>query len=292
LFDLRYHVASLAAVFIALIIGILVGVGIASQTSVEESERRVLEERISNLQRDLEDARGEVDLLRRQQEAGTTYIEASYPVVMNGRLRTVRVALLFIGAVDQELQDAVTQTLADASGPPLARRRALELPVDPQAVMNAIPPEADDLTIEEIGRRLGRELVAGGETPLWDALDTVIVEDRQGASEPEVDAVVVAHTARLDHAPTGRLVSGLYSGIASSGVPAVGIERTEARPTRIGVYDAAGLSSVDSVDTALGRVALAVLLAGGEEGRYGLKSTATAAVPPIEVLPLAPVSGG
>ena len=292
MFDLRYHVASLAAVFLALIIGILVGVGIASQTSVEESERRVLEERISNLRRDLEDSRGEVDLLRRQQEAGTSYIEASYPVVMNGQLRTVRVALLFIGAVEQEIQDAVAQTLGDASGPPLTRRRALELPVDPQAVLNAIPPDADDLTIEEIGRRLGRELVAGGETPLWDALDTVIVEDRQGASELEVDAIVVAHTARLDHAPTARLVAGLYSGIAASGVPAVGVERTDAQPTRIGVYDSAGLSSVDSVDTTLGRVALAVLLAGGQEGKYGLKPTATAAVPPIEVLPLAPVPGG
>jgi uncharacterized membrane-anchored protein YhcB (DUF1043 family) len=80
LFDLRYHVASLAAVFLALIIGILVGVGIASQTSVEESERRVLEERISNLQRDLEEATGEIDLLRRQQEAGTTYTDASYQI--------------------------------------------------------------------------------------------------------------------------------------------------------------------------------------------------------------------
>jgi hypothetical protein len=292
LFDLRYHVASLAAVFLALIIGILVGVGIASQTSVEESERRVLEERISNLQRDLEEETGEIDLLRRQQEAGTTYTDASYPVVMNGRLRTVRVALLFIGPVEPGLQDAVTRTLADASGPALARRRALELPVDPQAVMNAIPPEADDLTFEEIGRRLGREFVAGGETPLWDALEEVIVEEGQGASELEIDAIVVAHTARLDHAPTARLVSGLYAGIASSGVPAVGVERAEARPTRIGVYVAAGLSSVDSVDTPLGRVALAVLLAGGQEGQYGLKSTANAAVPPIEVLPLAPLPGG
>jgi copper transport outer membrane protein MctB len=292
LFDLRYHVASLAAVFLALIIGILVGVGIASQTSVEESERRVLEQRIADLEREVEGARAEADLFRRQQEGGANYIEESYTVVMNGRLRAVRVALLFIGAVEPELEEAVTQTLNDATGPALSRSRALKLPVEPQAVLTAVPADGGELTLEEIGRRLGRELVAGGETPLWDALDTVIVEDRQGASEPEVDAVVVAHTARLDHAPTGRLVTGLYSGIASSGVPAVGVERAEARPTRIGVYDAAGLSSVDSLDTALGRVALAVLLAGGEEGQYGLKSTATAAVPPIEVLPLAPAPSG
>jgi hypothetical protein len=292
LFDLRYHVASLAAVFLALIIGILVGVGIASQTSVEESERRVLEQRISDLSRDLEEARAEDDLLRRQQEAGTNYIEESYPAVMNGRLRGIRVALVFIGPLEPELRDAVTQTLVDASGPGLERRRALELPVDARAVLNAIPADAGDLALEEIGRRLGRELVAGGETPFWDALAPVVVEDSQGGSAEEVDAVVVAHTARIDHPPTARLVAGIYAGLAGSAVPAVGIERTEEQPSRIAVYEARGLSSVDSVDTPMGRVAVAVLLAGGEEGQYGLKRTAAAVVPPIEPLPLAPPPGG
>jgi hypothetical protein len=292
LFDLRYHVASLAAVFLALIIGILVGVGIASQTSVEESERRVLEQRISDLSRDVEEARADLDLLRRQREAGTSYIEETYPVVMDGRLRGIRIALLFVGPVKPGLEDAMTRTLVDASGPELSRSRALELPIDPRAVMNAIPSEAGNLVLEEVGRRLGRELVAGGETPFWDALATVLVEDTEGGSAQEVDAVVVAHTARIDHVPTGRFLSGLYAGLAGSGAPVVGIERTDDRPSRIAVYEARGLSSVDSVDTVMGRVALAVLLAGGEEGQYGLKSTADAAIPPMEPLPLAPLPGG
>lgn len=292
MFDLRYHVASLAAVFLALIIGILVGVGIASQTTVEESERRVLEERIADLRREVENARAEADLLRRQQEAGTSYIEESYPVVMNGRLRGTRIALLFIGPDQAELRGAVTRTLDDASGPALVRRRELELPIDAAAVMSAIPADSGNLALDEVGRRLGRELVGGGETPLWDALAPVIVQDSLGTSEEEIDAVVVAHTAQIDHAPTRRLVTGLYAGLAGSGAPVVGIERTDEETSRIAFYRARGLSSVDSVDNAMGRVALAVLLAGGEEGHYGLKATADAVIPPIEPLQLAPLPGG
>ncbi|MGH3082059.1 MAG: copper transporter [Gaiellaceae bacterium] len=292
MFDLRYHVASLAAVFLALIIGILVGVGIASQTSVEESERRVLEQRISDLQRDLDGARSQVDLLQRQQEAGTSYIEETYPVVMNGRLRGVPVALLFVGPARPELEDAVTRTLSDASGPELVRKRALKLPIDTQALYSAIPSEAGNPTLEEIGRQLGRELVVGGETPYWDALAPVIVEDSQGGSGREVEAVTVAQTAAIDHPPTARLLAGLYAGLAGRGVPVVGIERTEDKRSLVPVYRRRGLSSVDSVDTLLGRVALAVLLAGGEEGDYGVKSTADAVVPPMEPLPLAPPPGG
>jgi hypothetical protein len=292
LFDLRYHVASLAAVFLALIIGILVGVGIASQTTVEESERRVLEQRISDLRRDLDGARSQVDLLRRQQEAGTSYIEETYPVVMNGRLRGVPVALLFVGPARPEFEDAVTRTLNDASGPALIRKRALKLPIDTQALYSAIPNDAGNPTLEEIGRQLAREFVVGDETPYWDSLATVIVEDSQGDSEREVDAIVVAQTAAIDHPPTGRLVAGLYAGLAGRGVPVVGIERSEDKPSLVSVYRGRGLSSVDSIDTILGRVALAVLLAGGEEGDYGVKSTADAVVPPMEPLPLAPPSGG
>jgi hypothetical protein len=286
MFDLRYHVASLAAVFLALIIGILVGVGIASQTTVEESERRVLEQRIADLQRDVDAARGDARLLRQQQEAGTSYIEQSYPVVMNGRLRGIRVAMLFVGPVVPEIEAAVVQTLEDASGPAPVRKRALELPVDAQAIRGALPTEFADLSIDEVGRRLGRELVSGGETPLWDALDTVIAEEVSGGSAREVDAVVVYSGTKTE------LERGIYAGVSATGAPLVGVERTDENPSRILGYRQLGLSTVDSIDSQVGRVALAVLLADGEEGRYGLKPTADAVVPPMEPLPLAPPPSG
>ena len=63
MFDLRYHVASLAAVFLALIIGILVGAGLATRTDVEGSERRVLQDRIKELQQRNDDMVAQADLL-------------------------------------------------------------------------------------------------------------------------------------------------------------------------------------------------------------------------------------
>jgi hypothetical protein len=211
---------------------------------------------------------------------------------MNGRLRGTHVAVLFIGPVDSELRSAVVETLGDASGPAFARMRALQLPIDTAAVMGGIPLDSGNPTLEDVGRRLGREFVGSGETPFWDALAPVIVQDSQGPSQREAEAIVVAQTAALGDGPTSRFVSGLYAGLAGSGVPVVGIARTDQQPQRIAVYRARGLSSVDSVDTLMGRVALAVLLAGGEEGQYGLNANANAVVPPIEPLPLAPPPGG
>jgi hypothetical protein len=170
---------------------------------------------------------------------------------------------------------------------------ALELPVDPQEVKGALDPQFSQLTLEEIGRRLAEELVKGGETPFWDALTPILVQDHQGTTNVPADAVVVSHTGIATNAPTRQFLDGLYAGLRRASVPVVGVERTDERLSRIAVYKANGLSSVDSIDTNVGKVALAGLLAGGPEGHYGLKRTAeSGALPPIEPLPLAPLPGG
>lgn len=294
MFDLRYHVASLAAVFLALIIGILVGAGLAASTDVEGSERQVLQRQIERLESETKDLSAENDLLRSQQKASDDYVEETYDVVMNGRLRGTRVALLFVGQSDDGVQEAVEQTLTDASAPGLVEMEAFELSVDPQEVESALEPQFSGLTLDEVGRRLAAELIQGGDTPFWDALATVLVQDSQGTTTLEADAVVVSHTGVASNAPTRQFLDGVYAGLERANVPVVGVERTDERLSRIAVYKAKGISSVDSIDTNIGKVALAALLAGGPEGHYGLKRTAEdGTLPtPIEPLPLAPLPGG
>ena len=74
MFDLRYHVASLAAVFLALVIGILVGVGIADRGYVDKGVRGLLEQRIAQLRSDLANARTHADNLAAQQRATQAFV--------------------------------------------------------------------------------------------------------------------------------------------------------------------------------------------------------------------------
>ena len=52
-----------------------------------------------------------------------------------------------------------------------------------------------DAQLGNLGRDLGRELAAGGATPLWDALESEIVEVRDGRLADPVDGVIVMRTA-------------------------------------------------------------------------------------------------
>ena len=53
MFDFRYHVASLAAVFLALLLGIVVGVGLSGRGLLRDTERRTYEAQIDQLERAL-----------------------------------------------------------------------------------------------------------------------------------------------------------------------------------------------------------------------------------------------
>ena len=288
MFDLRYHVASLTAVFLALIIGILVGVGISSGGFVKKSERRILNDRIGELESRLEAAQLRQRELSRAQRASATFTEESYPLLMANLLEKKRVAVVFVGAADPEERDLVERTLNDAgAGNPL-RMRAVRVPADLAALDRALAgrpalarfakPEA----ARDLGRRLAQEFAKGGKAPVWRLLAPQLVEERTGSDKEPADAVVVVRSASPQRGATARLLRGFYEGLASASVPAVGVETSRTSPTSVDAFAKAQLSSVDFVETRVGRLALALLLAGAAPGSYGLKPTATDGIlPPI-----------
>ena len=159
--------------------------------------------------------------------------------------------------------------------------RALKVPIDVRQLDAALKsqPAAVGLrgkaNLEALGRALGQELVLGGDTPLWDALTgtTSLVEHRLGGTKMPADGVVVVRTASPQRGGTAKFLLGLYEGLGSAGVPAVGVEQTDAADSATAVFRQAGLSTVDDVDTPVGRLALLLLLGGaaGAVRRQGLR---------------------
>jgi hypothetical protein len=278
MFDFRYHVTSLAAVFIALVIGILVGVAISGRSLIRDSERAVLQDRIDRLEERLSDAGRQVE----QQNALKEYSQATYPAVMNGRLADKRVGVLYVGSAEGAVVARVRETIDLADG--VRSMRALQLPIATGELLRRVADVPDaPRTVEDLGRGLARELVDGGDTPLWDAVGTALVEEREGGNLP-LDAVVVARTAEPQSGQTARFLSGFYSGLAAAGVPVVGVETTDSEATAVPTYRGHGFSTVDNVDTIPGRIALAVLLTGESPGSYGTKEDNTPVLPPVEAV--------
>jgi hypothetical protein len=291
-FDLRYHVASLAAVFLMLVVGILIGVGISGRGFVDDSERRVLNDRIAGLQEEADAARATADDLQRRQKAAQDFVETAYPVLVGGRLAGKNIAVAVLGSVEQGSFRFVESAIKDDAGGRIARMRAVMLPLRLDAVEAAVAERpalagyAGEEHLTNLGRDLGRELVAGRETPLWNALTGEIVEEQSGDLSAPVDGVVVIRPAEPQAGGGSRFLAGFYEGLVSTGEPVVGVEPARVELSAIPVFQRYGLSTVDGIDTELGQLALVLLLGGADPGDFGIRDTATSGIlPPIEPLP-------
>ena len=285
MFDFRYHVASLAAVFLALVVGIVVGVGISGKGIIKDSERQLLENQINVLTAQVQAAEKQSSSLKTQQKAAQSFANTVYEPLMADRLGGKRVTVLVVGPAGGRTHKAVDQSIADGGG--LGSLRVLRVPIDPESIRQTLNTKPGLATttgrewLPELGKALAKELATGGKTPLWDRLSGQLVSEQQGRLQ-RADGVVVLRTARPQRGATARFLAGLYAGLGRSAVPAVGVETTDAKPSTVAVWETAGLSSVDDVETPVGKLALAVLLTGGERGRYGVKKSAEDLLPPVE----------
>jgi hypothetical protein len=281
MFDLRYHVASLAAVFVALIIGILVGVGLAG-SGVNQADLRLAQEQRDAARDDANTFKMQRDQLQKASDA----FERAYPVIMRDLLVGKRIAVLFVGSKDAGVSTAIESTLTDAGAEPPVRDVSLSVPINAQNLDTALFAKGPQFVkyvgndkLEGLGSALGGEFASGGQTPLWKVLGRQLIGERNGNARQRVDGVVVVRTATLQQGDTARFLRGFYTGLASAGVPAVGVEKSDSKLSAVKVYWDRGLSTVDDIDLSMGRVALALLLAGAAPGKYGTRDNADAVLP-------------
>jgi hypothetical protein len=295
-FDLRYHVASLAAVFVALIVGILIGVGLSGRGFVSDSERQLLEARIDELSQRSEAATARAASMERSQRAADAFIERAYPSLVSGRLEGRRIAVVFVGSVDADIRAQIVTALGDAGAPGVTRLRALRMPLDTSrlaAAVRARPVLAPYVGVEhltDLGRDFGTQLVLGGRSPIVDALSPILIEESLGNDRAPLDGVVVVRTAAPQQGAAAQFVAGLYAGLGRAGIPAIGVEASDAQRSAVPAYQRGGLDTVDAIDERTGHAALVLLLAGGAHGDYGIKETAVDGI--IPALADTPVTAG
>jgi hypothetical protein len=282
-FSARYHAASLAAVFLALAIGILIGAGLGGDvvSGTAENLEESLKSDLTEAQED--NAALQTDLDREREVSGLLY-----PVVVGDRLLGREVAIVALGDLGDDLSADVEDAL-EPTGASVSAVAVVDEPPDVDAVINALAgPRARQLprgsALDRAANMAGEALVRGGRD--FDGVRETLL-DRFSGTPGDVDAVVLVRdrpqdlTARVRD-DADRLESGLIDGMRDAGATVVGVERSDADDSSIGFFEDQELSSVDSIDLRSGEVALVFALAGAE-GSFGVKASADRLLP--ELLP-------
>jgi hypothetical protein len=283
-YSARYHAASLAAVFLALAVGILVGVGFGSDIVTGTAED--LE---GSLEGDLDAARERIEGLEGDLEGEREFQRTIYPTVVGETLRGDQVALVGLGGLSAE----VIQDVEDALGPSgaeIAEVAVVKLPPDLDALARTLEgrrrsralSRGEPEELEALGVDAARLLVHGGSR--FDELRGTLL-GRYSGEAGGIDAVLVVRERPDDLEPgqeatTDELENGLAAGLRSLGVPAVGVERSDTDPSTVEFFDSRGLTTVDSVDRVSGKVAMVFALCGAQ-GTFGAKQSADALLPDL-----------
>lgn len=275
----RYHVATIVAVFMALGIGMVIGSSYLQEALVERLRTQLtqLNERFSN----------DIQPLREENEARSRALAALSSIVTRNALDKSRIAVVVTG----DYADAVPQaadaikaaggTVASVTrmSPTTATRletRLTEILADLHRWRPTIPDGR-----EGVFGMLASVVVRGSsQTDIRAVAGTGIVET-QGDYRNAVSAVVLIGGGRDEGDRRWLSVDyPLLDAMSEYGVSIVGAEPKDTVQSYIPAYQARNLSTVDNVDTDMGRTALVLLLAG-ERGSYGVKDTARDGILPL-----------
>jgi hypothetical protein len=301
-FDFRYHALSLAAVLLALAVGVVIGVAIGDSDLVSSAKSGI----VHQLKEEVGSAQRHANELDTQLTSEETFANDLYPIAVHGLLSGRSIGLVFLGGssnpINSQVRDAVTQ-----AGGNLATVVAVREPPDLSGIAKAAegtrfqalaPAEAGTGTtttategsselLEDFGSIVGKQLVSGGANVNRELISRVrgrLLTAFDGQLGKLEGIVVMRNepagmTAEQVKA-SSELESGLVDGIADTGTPIVGVELSSTEPSEVPWYQGKDMSSVDDLDATAGQAALVYALTGSH-GAYGTKSTADSLLPNV-----------
>jgi Copper transport outer membrane protein, MctB len=278
---------TLGAVFLALGIGVLLGVAIGENGVVSGASKKLE----NSLRGDLNDARSRNRDLNREIATRDDYQNQTYGPLVKDLLPGWRVGIVAMGNLPGGYASDVTAAIEPAGGT-LDSVSVIKAPLPLGRLasemkgtrLSRIDRSGDQL--ERFGRRIGRQLVNGGD--IIGRLRHDLFSSSRGEYRGLDGIVYVRQRDGLDgtdKADQDRFESGLLGAMKDTNVGLVGVETTGTDPSQVGFLSSNDVASVDNLDVTAGRTAVVWVFAEGASGRYGVKGSAE------HLLPKAPDQG-
>jgi hypothetical protein len=281
MFDYRYHAISLAAVLLALALGVLIGVAIGDSNLVSSAKSGV----VRNLQSDLASAQAQIATARHEQQVEQTTATDLSQIAVHNILAGGKIGLVFLGSPSEQINSLVREAVEQAGGQ-VEVVLTIREPLDLHSLAHAASGTpytslaSEPNLVKRFGFRIGAQLIQGGQlltheqTPLFTSLNgqfgglkgvVISRSDPQGMNPEQSGAL-------------RQFQEGLIQGVSTHGAQTVGVELSYVEPSQIPWYKSQNISSVDDLDKLAGRAALDLSLAGAR-GAWGLKSSADDLLP-------------
>jgi hypothetical protein len=287
---MRYHIASLVAVFIALAIGILLGTVIDDKGMLQQQQQSL----VKRIETNFNTLRDENKTLKAELVEEKKITSGVYPLSIIGRLEGQTVVVLVTSKKQNEMLSVVVDGLSQAGAEvgTVKVKEDFELTDETKRELAAyLQPELNDDNIRElILKNLAEELVATDTAiaattttrpvvPYISRLNELglIVMENDVSKSPTSVLVLGGTDGELDPKATDVHIITAFKGM---GIRVVGAENRECKKSYMPVYQQAGIPTVDNIDTPAGIIS-AVFALRDSNGNFGVKATADQLVPKV-----------
>jgi len=289
--DFRYHALSLVAVFLALAIGIVLGVTVGDSL-VSDAERSLR----GQLRSDVDKAHSDAAQAIAELTGRDRMLDQLYPGMVDTRLSGERVAVVAWGPLPNNVESGIRDAVSKAGGR-VDSISVFDKPLtDLKEAMGGdlfAEETADEESLKALGRNLARAIAAGGD--LAKSLRSQHPDEFSGRFR-RADAIAFFEAPKPDDGSDQNGVEeraddrartiedAMIDELSKHAIAVVGVEATDTDPSQVGRYKSLKLSSSDSVDKSGGKIALVFTLAGAQ-GHFGFKSSADQPLPDEALAP-------
>lgn len=287
--NIRYLIVSLAAVFLALGIGIFIGFMFDGQEifiNQQETLVRQLESKFGEIREEKEVLEEEIELQRKQLKNYEEYSENTLPLLINTKLQDTNIAI--IETNDDYIYNGIISPIEKAQGNItsityvkkdflLEDSKMLEEVYDYFVNKKGISIDKNNF-IQYLSDELARAILDQDEEILQYLKEKEIIETK-GDYSSTIDYFIIAGGSASEKTKTIEKIDIPFIKKAKQyNIPIVGIEQSNVRYSYMDAYRKEKISTIDNVDTIIGQYSL-IQVMQGQEGNFGFKTSADRLIP-------------
>lgn len=281
--DLRYHVYSLAAVFFALALGIVIGTSFSRLAPGSKSERKTITryaESMKTLKDQIEKVGNDIEHNQRIIRDMDGTIETLEPYLIKGKLASRHVAILQTGDYDQIVTEA--RRALEESGAIVTSVTEIsrsfdftnDVKIAKALVDSGISNNKKGQTgVDRLMEFISNAICEGRPSAILATLERHNIAKFRGDYTRSNDLVLIVGGSESDKTDTSETIdAALISFMDRSDLTIAACEPSDCGFSYVTTWHKQGIASIDNADWASGHVNIVYAL-NGEKARFGIKDT-------------------
>lgn len=284
--NLKYYVITIVAIFLAIGIGIFIGIMLDGQDLIVEQQKQIvaqLESKFDEFKVKQDSLQEKIESLTLEKEKNEKFINTIYPRMVKNKLKDLDIVILetseyydYSGIIDAFKKagvNSVTNIIIKDSFI-LEEDKIIQL-----AKKFKLSGDSKEEVHAQLVKKFCNALVSGTDMEFIKYLkDTKMIDYTDKFISPTDYVIIAGGSIDEQKKSLTKVDIPIINCIKNANIPVMAVEKLDVAYSNISDYKKLRISTVDNVDTVIGKISM-LMVVSGREGHFGEKESAESLVP-------------